>query len=256
MVKMIASVVREFPTFVFYGRDCMNSFEHEGDMPQENTDDNRQEETLSTALFPGDSGTLPFETRRTLVQLLAGPSLDGRRHARLWPVLIRDESVVRSRLSELFLDLVIDRDQQVAFTRQADVGELDAPVLLRRSPLTFVDSVLLLFLRQRLTQADARGERAVTDAAEIAESLILYERAANTDHAGFNKKVQASIEKMKKNSILQKIRGSEDRFEISPTLKLLFSPEEILALTRRYQEMVSEAVGSIAADPELEDESE
>lgn len=152
----------------------------------------------SIALFPGDTGMLSFETRRVLVQLLAGPSLDARRHSKLWPVLLQNEEIVRSRLSDVFLDLVIDQNQQVAFTRQADVGELDAPVLLRRLPLTFIDSVLLLHLRQRLTKADAQGERAVVDAREILESLTLYEQAATTDHAGFNKKIQASVEKMKK----------------------------------------------------------
>jgi len=108
-------------------------------------------------LFEGDGGELPLETRRALVQLLAGPSLDGQRHPKLWPVLVRDEALIRRRLSELFLDLVIDTDTQVAFTRQADAGDLETPVLLRRAQLTFLDSIMLLHLRQRLTQADAQG---------------------------------------------------------------------------------------------------
>jgi len=208
------------------------------------------------ALFPGDTGALPHETRRVLVQLLSGPSLDGRRQPRLWPVLARDEAVLRARLCELFLDLVVDHDQRVAFTRQADVGELEAPVLLRRSPLTFIDSVLLLFLRHLLTLADARGERATVDSAEIGEHLVMYERAASTDHAGFKKKVQASIEKMKKNSILHKLRGSDNRFEVSPTLKLLFPPEEIQALTRHYQTLAVSDGAALAADPEDAEEEE
>src|SRR5260370_24156933 len=125
-------------------------------------------------LFAGDSGELPQETRRVLVQLLAGPSLDGRRHPKLWAVLVRDEALIRSRLSELFLDLVIDADMQVAFTRQADAGDLETPVLLRRAQLTFLDSILLLHLRQRLTQAHAQGERAVISVHEIIEHLSVY----------------------------------------------------------------------------------
>src|SRR5260221_296466 len=109
----------------------------------------------TTGLFAGDTGQLPLDTRRVLVQLLAGPSLDGRRHSRLWTALARDEVVIRRRLSELFLDLIVDQVLQVAFTRQADVGDLETPVLLRRTQLTFLDSVLLLYLRQLLTQADA-----------------------------------------------------------------------------------------------------
>ncbi|WP_228756104.1 DUF4194 domain-containing protein [Pseudomonas aeruginosa] len=68
----------------------------------------------ANTLFLGDSGELALDTRRALVQLLAGPSLDGRRHPKLWPILVRDEAVIRRRLAELFLELVIDRDIQVA----------------------------------------------------------------------------------------------------------------------------------------------
>ena len=204
-------------------------------------------------LFLGDCGELPLETRRALVQLLAGPSLDGRRHPKLWPILIRDETVIRRRLADLFLDLVLDRDLQVAFTRQADTGEIAVPLLLRRAHLTFIDSILLLHLRQLLTQADSHGDRAVVSTEEIIEHLRLYERAASTDRAGFSKRVQASIEKIKKHSLLQKIRTSEDRFEISPTLKLLFSAVEIQKLTDLYRRM---ATGEATGDPTLPDSDE
>src|ERR1039458_4863154 len=190
-------------------------------------------------LFSGDSGELPQDTRRVLVQLLAGPSLDGRRHPKLWPVLVRDEPMIRRRLSELFLDLVMETDLQVDFTGQADAGDLETPVLLRRAQLTFLDSIMLLHLRQRLSQADAQGERAVISVDEISEYMSVYERSTNTDRAGFNKRIQASIEKVKRHSILQKIRSSEDRFQISPTLKLLFSAEAIQSLTRTYQHMAA-----------------
>ena len=206
-------------------------------------------------LFADDSGELPQETRRVLVQLLAGPSLDGRRHPKLWPVLVRDEALIRRRLSELFLDLVMDADLQVAFTRQADAGDLETPVLLRRAQLTFLDSIMLLHLRQRLTQADAQGERAVISVDEIIEHMSVYERSTNTDRAGFNKRIQASIEKIKTHSILQKIRSSEDRFEISPTLKLLFSAEAIQALTRTYQRMAAGEAVTTAPISDPDDEA-
>ena len=209
----------------------------------------------TSALFPSDTGQLALDTRRVLVQLLAGPSLEARRHGKLWPVLLRDEVLVCQRLAELFLELVIDRDMQVAFTRQADTAGLEVPMLLRRAQLTFLDSVLVLYLRQRLTQADAHGERAVVDLDEILENLTLYERAASTDRAGFTRRVSASVEKVKKHNILNKIRGSEERYEISPTLKLLFSAEEIQGLATLYQQMADGAVAP-AADAAADEESD
>lgn len=191
--------------------------------------------TSESGLYIGDHGTLPLDTRRVLMQLLMGPALDAERHSILWSVLMRDEQLVRCRLSELFLDLVLDHDMKIAFTRRADTDDMDIPCLLRRAQLTFIDSVLILYLRQRLTQADTQGMRAVAAADEIMENLLPYERGTSTDRAGFAKRVQASIEKLKKYNILQKIRTSEDRFEISPALKLLFSAEEIQVLTRLYR---------------------
>ena len=38
-----------------------------------------------------------------LVQLLLGPAVDAQRQTKLWPVLLRDERAIRSRLHELFL---------------------------------------------------------------------------------------------------------------------------------------------------------
>lgn len=205
------------------------------------TPDSINEGLQGVALYPGDTGQIPEEARRVLVQLLAGPSLDGKRHGKLWPALRRHEAVIRSHLSELFLELVLDDDLEVAFTRQADTGELDAPILLRRAPLTFIQSVLLLYLRQLLTEAAARGERAVVSGSEMVEQMKLYEPGENTDRAGFEKRIRAAIEKVKDHSIISPIRASEDRYEISPTLKLLFSADEIAALSRQYAALRDES---------------
>lgn len=200
--------------------------------------------------FAGDTGTLLLDTRRVLVQLLLGPSVDAHRHSRLWPVLLRDESVIRSRLHDLFLDVVIDHEQKVAFTRQVTSDEIDVPILLRRASLTFLESALLLFLRQRLIQAEAQIERAVVSVSEMQEHLSVFERDRNPDHARFDRQVLNAIDKAKKLSLIQKIRGGEDRFEVSPTLKLLFGAEEVQALTRSYGKLVdAESVtGSVSGE--------
>lgn len=190
-----------------------------------------------SGLFPGDTGTLPLEARRALCQLLSGPGLDMQRHTQLWPALLRGEAAIRRALSELFLELVLDRDTGVAFTRQADTGELDTPTLLRSAPLSFIDSVLLLHLRQQLAEADARGQRAVVDDAALIEALSVYEKNVSTDRAGFGKRVLAAIGKMKENHILGRLRGSEERYEISPALKLLFSAEDVQALAQVYRRL-------------------
>ena len=107
-------------------------------------------EAPESATFPGDRGELRLDTRRVLVQLLQGPAVDGHRQTKLWPILLRDESVLRIRLHELFLELVVDHDQKVAFTRQVVEESIDAPVLLRKATLTFLRIRNRFPIRRRL----------------------------------------------------------------------------------------------------------
>lgn len=206
-------------------------------------------------LFSGDLGTLKVETRRTLVQLLQGPSVDGRRQHKLWQVLLRDEGLLRQHLHNLFLELVVDHDQAVAFTRQVIAESIDAPVLLRKASLSFLESALVVYLRQRLTQADAAGERAVVAKAEMVEHMSVYERDRNVDHARFERQMDNAVEKAKKLSLLHRIRGSEDRYEVSPTLKLLFSAEDIAALAQTYRTLASCQTPADGSDDDFEEET-
>ena len=216
-------------------------------------------ERKESAAFLGDTGSLPVDTRRVLVQLLLGPSVDAHRQSKLWPVLLRDEAIIRSRMHELFLEVVIDHEQQVAFTRQVTAEELEVPILLRKASLTFLETALLLFLLQRLTQADAQGERAVVSLSDMQEHLGVFERDNNPDHARFGRQVVNAVDKAKKLSLLQRIRSSDERYEVAPTLKLLFSAEEIQQLTRTYAQLAQapqtgEPDDSVAVDTADEDE--
>lgn len=199
------------------------------------------ESGLGVPVFRGDSGELSLETRRVYVHLLLGPSLDAQRQSKLWPVLLRDERVLRARLHELFLELVIDHDQQVAFTRQVVDPDVDMPILLRKSPLTFIQSALLLYLREQLTQADARGERAVVSREEMVEYLGAFEPDRNADRAKFARQAEGALDRAVQLNLIRKLRGGEERYEVSPTLKLLFPAEEIQELTGTYSRLSDRA---------------
>jgi hypothetical protein len=230
-------------------------------MPSSWTDPDVQPDALAEPVegapaFPGDGGELPIETRRVLVQLLLGPALDAQRQTRLWPVLLRDERILRSRLHELFLDLVVDHDQQVAFTRQVVAQDVDVPILLRKGPLTFIQSALLLFLRKQLTEADARGERAVVSRDEMVDHLRVFERERNTDQAKFERQANGAVEKAHKLNLIRRLRGGEERYEVSPTLKLLFPAEEILALTETYSRLAEKAARGELVDGSADDDDD
>jgi hypothetical protein len=193
---------------------------------------------VQEAMFAGDTGELRPETRRCLVALLSGPSVDGQRQPSLWSILVRDQKILQSRLHDIFLDLVVDPQQKVAFIRQvpSDDGE-SIPILLRRHQLTFIDSALVLFLRQRLTEADSANERAVVSLHEMTDHLSVFEKAQNNDGVRFDKQCLTAIEKVKALNLVRPIRASDGRFEISPTLKLLFGAEDIQMLASAYESL-------------------
>lgn len=204
-------------------------------------------------LFPGDTGRLAEPARRVLVHLLHGPSLEFERHANLWNTLLVHKDEIASRLSELFLELVLDTDLGVAFTRQIVGGEKEFPRLLRRVPLTLIDSVLILHLREQLARAQARSERCVVSRDDLLTYLQLYQRVDNRDVAGFDKRANRAIDNAVKRSFLHRIRNSDGRYEVAATLKLLFAPEMVSALTEQYRKILAGEATVAAVD---EDEEE
>lgn len=184
---------------------------------------------------------LGVDTRRALVQLLKGPLITAASHPDVWRAIIRDERVLRARLADVFLDLLIDEESELAFTRPAPVDESSAekiPSVLRTVALTFMDTVMLLALRQRLLAAQ-RGERVIVEAAELVEQLEVYRAALSTDAAGYQRRVNASWEKLKGYSLLAGT-STPGRFEISPVLRQLFDAEQIALVEAEFARIIAE----------------
>ncbi|MFT4293825.1 MAG: DUF4194 domain-containing protein [Micropruina sp.] len=180
------------------------------------------------------SAGLPESTSRALVQLLQGPYLMRERHPRLWPALLADEPVIRQRLADLFLDLVIDPDAGLAFVRNRSDPDADLPRVIRSSPLTLIDTALVLHLRDLLLRAEASEGRVFVGRDEIDDHLGVYAAASNTDRVTFAKRVNASVEKLKKNSVLLS-SAEEGRYEISPILAMVFDADQVLAVARELR---------------------
>ena len=101
-----------------------------------------------------------------------------------------------------------------------------------------------------MAEADAHGNRAVVEEGALVDVLSVYEKNLSTDRAGFARRVSAAIVKMKEHHVLERLRGSEDRYEISPALKLLFSAEEVQALAQVYRELRDAEAGEAESDHE------
>lgn len=183
-----------------------------------------------------DHGELSPATRRVLLQLIRGPYLRGSEgEGRLWSAFVRDEQLVRARLADLYLDLVVDTDAGIAFVRNLAVE--DAPRVVRSHPLTLLNTALVLFLRRRLLAGQGTAARTFVGRDEIEDQLRSYRPAELSDKKGFDDRIGASINKMKKNSVLLPT-DDEERWEISPILALVFGADEVAVITHDLARLV------------------
>jgi hypothetical protein len=194
-------------------------------------------------LWPGDKGLLPEASRRTLVALLKGPYVSAERQSGAWDALMADQAAIESRLADLFLDLVVDQDTGVAFIRGVRTDQIQAPQVVRSRNLTFIQTALVLHLRQLQVRA-APGEAVIVGLGEVTDYLEVYRPSQGIDRPLLVKRVKSAWETMHDLGLLHKT-STEERSEVSPTLRLIFGPEEIERLTTEY-ERIAEAAGGAA----------
>jgi hypothetical protein len=209
------------------------------------------DESSPDGLTPSDRGRLPEATRKVLVQLLRGPYVSKEHHANSWAVLLRAEDAIRERLGDLFLELVVDVDAGLAFVRNMESDEVKLPRVIRSKRLTLIDTALVLFLREQLLNAEATGRRVFVGRADIADQMSVYRNLSKIDELGFNKRVRTSIEKMKDQSVLLPT-AEEDRFEVSPILRLVFNADQVIAVTKEIRRFIREGAGDVNTE-EIED---
>ena len=196
-------------------------------------------------LWPGDTGTLPDRTRRVLLRLVRGPYLSGAREPQLWAVLLSDESAIRERLADLFLDLVVDTANEFAFVRNAPSDQ--TPNAVRSESLTFLDTAMLLVLRQTLLSEEGRG-RVIVGQAEVFEQLTAY-RTPDRDEKDLAARLNSSWHKMH-NKLRVLHSAGDDRAEISPVLRLIVDADQVRAITAEYERIARDGAGPARLEDE------
>lgn len=183
--------------------------------------------------------TFPFEAKRALVQLLRGPVVTHDAHRQQWSAILAHRAEIERRLADVFLTLVVDEDDGIAFTRPQpppDDPKLAPPQVLRTETLTFMDTLILLALRYQLLVAPP-GQRVIVEFDDIAADMEPYRGRYTTDDAGFRKRINASWEKMKNYSLVS-AADTKGRFEVSPVLRQLFDADEVVLVEAEYRRLL------------------
>lgn len=192
--------------------------------------EDRAEQT-SLAMFEGDTGTLHTEQRRCLHALLKHRYISADRHPELWAVLLADRDLIKSRLNDLFLELHLDRDYQVAFKRQAvtDTGDR-LPTLLREVAHSKEETIVMICLRRRFFAQRQEGDDVVFVDRQALLDEVADQRPEHATHRAMDeKRAIKAIESLGSAGILLRTPDPE-RFRISPIIEVLLPIEKLRAL--------------------------
>ena len=205
------------------------------------TDNHRVDSAHEPPLWESDKGSLTYNSRRALVQLLKGPLVRAHKEPILWSAIISDEDNLRARLHEVFLELVVDEAEGFAFTRMVEEETLPIPQVLRTDKLKHIDTAILLNLRQELGLA-LPGERVIVDVEDLREGIGYVRAVDYRDEAGFNNRFNAAIKRIRNEYSLLSATETEGRYEVSPVLRQLFDAATVTAIRDEYARL-AEAEG-------------
>lgn len=182
--------------------------------------------------FDGDTGTLRLITRRALVLLLKRTHVAAYRHQREYQAIVDDADELRSRLNDMFLELVIDSVNEVAYKRQAgqELGRAFPTLLINRS-YTRDEIAVLLRIRDAHHRAKRDGEEAAyVERSELLETLQYIRPADVKDQVRADAVAVRAIERLTEDRFLQ-VTEDPDRLRISPVIETLLTVEQLQAFT-------------------------
>ena len=191
---------------------------------------------MDNRLYEADTGTLTGLQRRALAELIRGPYVSSIKSPEVFQTVSGSREVLAQQLDNLFLTLVVDDNAGVAYTKTWDIDVPDKRALLRKQSLTFMDTVVILHLRRDLVTTNP-NERTIVDENEVFEATQPYQGHEGSDKTNQRKKFIASWNKMKNYSIIV-ATPTEGRFEVSPVLRIIFSGEEIAAITESFRKLL------------------
>jgi len=213
-------------------------------------DDAAEDDTNeSFSLFEGDEGGLTVEQRRTLVLLLRHRYISAALQPAEWRTLLASQSLLKSRLNDMFLDLHVDLHYEVAFKRQAvPEGGDRFPTLLHDVAYTREETILLVLLRQRLRSERANGQEIVSvDRDYLVENIAHFRPQHATDRAGDARRADGAVESLVKARVLLKTTDP-DRFRIAPVIEVLLPVHRLAELLAWLREQNNSGAAPLDTD--------
>jgi len=192
-------------------------------------------EDEDTALFAGDTGVLPVEARRVLALVLQRRYVSAAEHPADWTALLTHQQVLSSRLHDIFVELVVDRDHEIAYKRQVRSDGLTIPVLLRDEPFKRVETLLMLYVRNRYHQEQGAGHPAAyVDAEEMTAYALGFLSHDETNLAARHREIDNAVAALVRERVLDEVAAG--RYRVGPVVEILLPVDRLRELTAWLQD--------------------
>ncbi len=179
--------------------------------------------------FPGDRGTLDPEVRRVLVHLLQRRFLSAEKHRREWALLRDHQQIIESRLNDLYLRLVVDHARGFAYKQQLRSDEVDMPVLLKDTPYSRAETLVLVHLRTVYQRESTAGEASVRiDVEDVEQTVLSYFTETDGGTAKHQRAIRSALDRLDREGIVQE--ESSGRYRISALVEVVLSAETLKEL--------------------------
>lgn len=184
-----------------------------------------------TELFAGDRGLLDPEVRRVLVRLLQRRFLSAEKHRAQWRTLLEHQSVIESRLHDLFVRLVVDHDRQIAYKQQVRSGEVDVPILLRDDPYNRVETLVLVHLRTVYQHEASSGETSARiDLEDIEQGVLTFFDLDDNNLVRPQREIRDAVGRLAAEGLIDE--ESTGRYRITPLVEVVLDNSRLAELTR------------------------
>jgi hypothetical protein len=160
----------------------------------------------------------------------------------LWRSLVSQQGGVRDYVRLLGLEMVVDEAENYAFLRQATADDEDGAEsprrLIPRRPLSYAVSLLLVLLRKRLAQHDARaGEtRLVLTRDQIVEMLRTF-LSSGPNEAKLEDQIDRHISRVEELGFLRPVKEEgQQLYEVRRILRAFVNADWLASLEAVYRD--------------------
>ncbi|KUI02633.1 DUF4194 domain-containing protein [Mycobacterium sp. IS-3022] len=210
-------------------------------------DDIGQERGFDTMLFDGDQGTLPLPARKALVAVVKNSYVSAEQEPNTWAVLLAHRVDIESRLNDMFLVLIVDKNAGIAYKQQAP-GDRFTTLLPRDTSYSLDETILLRNLREIYSnERGLSGESVFVYRDDMIARILADAPQTQTDLVRARRSAENAFENVRTSRILLKTNDPE-RWQISPVIEPLLPVEKL----RDLQEWLRTSAADEPAEPNIE----